>query len=208
MHKRILIAALLAATALAACGGGGGSGGGGYAPPSGGSATPTPGPTAAPTAAPTVAPLAVGVALPTTGIGSLADPTFGQIGGYTQTTYSQTLAFPVGSTITVSNLSAATPHTLDVVGTAGFPANPTLTTTASGGGMSATYASGNINGGQSVSIALPTAGTYYFGCAYHYLSAPQMRDVIQVSNTATPGPQATPNPGAGGGGGGCVGIYC
>jgi len=198
MHKRIPIFALLAISALAACGGG--AGGGGYAPPSGGGS-----PVA--TAAPTLAPLAVGVALPTTGIGSVADPTFGQVGGYTQSTYSQTLAFPVGSTITLTNLSASTPHTLDVVGTSGFPANPALTTSASGGGMSATYASGNINGGQSVSIALSTAGTFYFGCAYHYLSAPQMRDVIQVSNTATPGPQATPNPGAGGGTG-CVGIYC
>jgi len=197
MDKRISIVALLAAAALAACGGG--SGGAGYAPPGGGG----------PTAAPTVAPLAVGVALPTTGIGSVADPTFGQVAGYTQRTYSQTLAFPVGSTITVSNLSASTPHTLDVVSTTGFPANPALTTTASGGGMSATYASGKINGGQSVTIALSTAGTFYFGCAFHYLSAPQMRDVIQVSNTATPGPQATPDPGLGGGGGtGCVGIYC
>jgi len=206
MHKRILVVALLAASALAACGGG--SGGGGYAPGAGGG-TPTATPASTPTAVPTLAPLSVGVALPTTGIGSVADPTFGQVGGYTQGTYSQTLAFPVGSTITVSNLSTSTPHTLDVVGTAGFPANPTLTTAASGGGMSASYASGNINGGQSVTIALATAGTFYFGCAYHYLSAPQMRDVIQVSNTATPGPQATPNAGLGGGGGtGCVGIYC
>ena len=205
MHKRILVVALLATSALAACGGSGGSGGGGYAPPGGGGAAPA----ATPTPVPTLAPLVVGVALPTTGIGSVTDPTFGQVGGYTQSTYSQTLAFPVGSTITVSNLSASTPHTLDVVGTTGFPANPALTTTASGGGMSATYASGNIGAGQSVTIALATAGTFYFGCAYHYLSAPQMRDAIQVSNTATPGPQATPNPGLGGGGGtGCVGIYC
>lgn len=197
MHKRILVFTFLTVTALAACGGG--SGGAGYAPPGGGG----------PTSAPTLAPLSVGVALPTTGIGSVADPTFGQVAGYTQRTYSQTLAFPVGSTITVSNLSASTPHTLDVVSTTGFPPNPSLTTAASGGGMSATYASGKINGGQSVTIALSTAGTFYFGCAFHYLSAPQMRDVIQVSNTATPGPQATPDPGLGGGGGtGCVGIYC
>lgn len=200
MYKQITIIALLATSALAACGGGG-SGGGGFTPPSGGGATP------GPTAAPTVAPLSVGVALPTSGIGSLTDPTFGQVGGYTQSTYSQTLAFPAGSTITVTNLSAATPHTFDVVGTTGFPANPALTTTASGGGISPTYASGNINGGASVTIALATAGTYYFGCAYHYLSAPQMRDVIQVSTTATPGPEATPSGGAGAGGG-CVGIYC
>jgi plastocyanin len=212
MHKRIAVFAILALSALAACGGGGSSGG--VTPPGLGSGTPTstPGATAtpAPTASPTIAPLAVGVALPTSEIGSLTDPTYGEVGGYTQSTYSQTLAFPVGSTISISNLSA-TPHTFDVVSTTGFPANPTLTTTASGGPISATWSSGILAAGTPVSVALSSAGTYYFGCAFHYLSAPQMRDVLIVSNSAVPGPQATPQAGATAppsGGGGCVGYYC
>ena len=155
-------------------------------------------------------PLTVGVALPTSAIGSLTDPTYGEVGGYTQTSYSQSLAFPVGSTINISNLSA-TAHTFDVVSTTGFPANPTLSTSASGGPISATYSSGILTAGTPVSVLLAAAGTYYFGCAFHYLSAPQMRDVINVSNTAVPGPQATPQAGATAppsGPGGCVGYYC
>ena len=205
MHKRIAVFALLAVSALAACGGGGGSGGG-FSPPGGGGAGPTP------TPVPTLGPLTVGVAQPgISSIGTVTDPTFGVVGGYTQSTYSQVLAFPVGSSITVRNLATATAHTFNVVSTTGFPANPTLSSAASGGGsIGPTYASGNLAAGGSVTLALTAAGTYYFGCAYHYLSAPQMRDVIEVSNTATPGPQATPAApaGGGGGGGGCVGIYC
>lgn len=202
MHKRIAVLALLAASALAACGGGG-STGGRYSPPSGGGG-------GGPTAMPSIAPLSVGVALPSSGIGSVVDPTYGEVGGYTQNTYSQALAFPVGSTITVNNLSSI-PHTLNVVSTTGFPANPALSTTASGGAtIGASYASGNINPGSSVQILLAAAGIYYFGCAYHYLVAPQMRDVINVSNTAVPGVQATPQAGATAppGGGGCTGYYC
>ncbi len=148
---------------------------------------------------------AIGEALPT-GMGTVST-SFGTIGGFTQSTYSQVLAFPPGTTITIKNLATGTPHTLNVLSTSGFPSNPTLSTTAAGGStLAAGFASGTIAPGGSVSVTLATAGTYYIGCAFHYISN-QMRDVIQVSSSATPGPQATP-PASGSGGGGCSGIYC
>jgi|SRR5581483_944251 len=193
MNKKLTIFAFAAVAVLAACGGGG-SGGGGPTPQSG------------PTVPPAVPSLTIGVSLPTTSIGSVNDPTFGQVAGYTQSIYSQSLAFPVGSVVTVQNLSSSTTHTFDVVGTTSFPANPTLPMTANGGGvLSSSYDSGNITGGSSVSITMSNAGTFYFGCAYHYLDSPQMRDVVQVSNSATPGPEATPPPSATTG---CTGYYC
>jgi plastocyanin len=167
-------------------------------------------PTSPATAAPTgVGSLSIGVALPTTGIGVEMDPTWGQVAGYTQSTNSQVLAFPVGTTITIKNRDN-TVHTMNVIGTpsgppANFPANPPLSIAPIGGtNLAAGYASGNVMPGASVSVTLSTAGTFLIGCAYHYLSN-NMRDVLQVSNSATPGPQATPPPS---GGGGCVGPYC
>jgi len=198
MNNKLAIFAFAAVAALAACGGGGSGGSGG-----GGGMTPASGPTAPPNG---VGAMTIGVSLPTTSIGSENDPTFGQIAGYTQNTYSQTLAFPVGSVVTIKNLSSSTTHTFDVVSTTGFPASPSLPTTANGGGvLSSSYTSGNITGGSSVSVTMSNAGTFYFGCAYHYADTPQMRDVIQVSNTATPGPQATPPPSSTTG---CTGYYC
>lgn len=193
----LFAALLLSATA---CGGGGGSSG----PIGGGGGTP---PTSPPVAQNTV-----GIALPTGLIGVENDPTWGMVAGFTQQNYSQVLAFPVGTMITLKNLSSSTPHTFNVIGTAaGPPANwppsPALSTTASGGTtLGSGYASGTLNAGQSVTVTLANAGTFLIACAYHYASN-NMRDVILVSNSAAPGPQATPPP-SGGGGGGCGGAYC
>jgi len=132
------------------------------------------------------------------------------VGGFTQTKYSQTLAFPPGTTITLKNISKHEEHTFDVVAAiqgppAKFPASPTLSVTAHGNGTLALgYASGPIKPGRSVKIKLDTPGTYLIGCAFHYHYG--MRDIIQVNAHAKPGPQATkpaPSPtGSGGSGGG------
>ena len=194
--KRQLAALLFAGIAtLTACGGGGG--GGGTTPPGGGGGG-TPPPTG-------VGAQTIGEALPT-GMG-MVSTSFGIVGGFTQSKLSQVLAFPPGTTITIKNLASGTPHTLNVLSTTGFPSSPALSTTAAGGtALAMGYASGTIAPGGTVSVTLSTPGTYYIGCAYHYLSN-QMRDVLQVSSSATPGPQATSAP-AGSGGGGCSGIYC
>jgi len=180
----IAAVAVACAAALAACGGGGSSG------PSGGAVNP---------AAPTPTPVqnstqqVVSEALPTTAIGSETDPTFGPIGGFTQTLYSQTLAFAPGSQIMVHNGQAGVPHTLGVDSTTSFDSSGTaLSLNASGGStIGAGFNTGTIAGGASAGPFTLSAGTYWIGCAYHYVSN-NMRTVLQVSASATPGPQATP----------------
>ncbi|HEY9179986.1 MAG TPA: hypothetical protein VIO32_04665 [Candidatus Baltobacteraceae bacterium] len=190
----ILGSMLLAAATLAACGGYGG-GGSSYSPPGTG-----------PGAPPGVGTMTIGFALPSGQIGTVNTP-FGQIGGYTQSVYSQVLAFPPGTTVTLKNLSSNTPHTLNVLSMTGFPSNPTLDTSASGGTMlSSSYRSGTINAGATATLTLASTGTYFIGCAYHYMNTPSMRGIIEVSSSATPGPQGTPAPGTGGGGGGGSGY--
>jgi plastocyanin len=201
-HRNGIAALVLVAMAasLAACGGGGG----GYGASGGTGSTGSNAPTG-------VTGFTIGFAQPDGTIGVVNDPSFGTVGGYTQNVYSQTVAFAPGTVVTLRNLSAATDHTLNVLSTTSFPASPSLPTTASGGStLAAGFTSGTIHGGGTLSVTLATAGTYYIGCAYHYMDAVSMRDVIQVSTTATPGPQATPQPSGGGGGlgGGCVGPYC
>jgi plastocyanin len=200
MDKRI--AALFfagLAVSIAACGGGGG----GYSPPSnsggggGNSATPPP----------PVQKNTIGIALPS-GMGSVTT-SFGTVGGYTQQTYSQVMAFPPGTVVTIKNLGVQ-PHTLNVMSTSSFPSNPALSTSAAGGSSLAMgWQSGSIPAGGTVTVTLATAGTYFIGCAFHYTQY-GMRDVLMVSSSATPGPQATPQPSSGGGSGGsgCNGVYC
>lgn len=193
MAKRIdvLLAGAALTALLAACGGGGG--GSGSTPPTttGGGSTPPPTP-------PPVTSNTIGVAQPNGTIGTVNDASFGVVGGYTQQTYSQVLAFAPGTTITIKNLSSTEPHTLNVLSTSSFPASPTLSTAASGGStLAAGYASGSIPANGSVTVTLATAGTYYIGCAYHYMDTPSMRDVLLVSASATPGAQATPQPSGG-----------
>jgi predicted lipoprotein with Yx(FWY)xxD motif/catechol 2,3-dioxygenase-like lactoylglutathione lyase family enzyme len=162
--------------------------------------TPTAAPTAVPTPTPTNTPTpstqqVIGMALPTGTMGSLTDPTYGLIGGYTQATSSQVLFFAPSSQVMLKNLSNGDVHTLNVINTTGpFPANPALSPTASGGStLSAGFASGSVNSGALVGPITLQTGTYWIGCAFHYASN-SMRDVLIVGTSGAPGPQATPNP--------------
>jgi len=193
MNKHFAALLIAGIASLAACGGGGGGG-----------TTPTPGAGGGSTPPPPagVGAQTIGMALPNGAIGTVNTAPFGLVGGYTQSVYSQVIAFPPGTTITLKNLSTNTPHTLNVLSTTGFPSNPSLSTTAAGGTSLATgFSSGAISPGGTMSITLTTPGTYYIGCAFHYTSN-GMRDVVMVSANATPGPQATPQPSTGSGGGG------
>lgn len=185
------MACAVLASIVAACGGYGG-GGSNYSPPGGGGGSGGP---------PPVGTMTIGFALPSGAIGTVNTP-FGVIGGYTQQVYSQVIAFPTGTTVTLKNLSSNTQHTLNVLSMTGFTSN-NLETTASGGDvLAAGFRSGAINGGGTMSLKLTNAGTYFVGCAFHYTSSPSMRGVIEVSSSATPGPSGTPPPNTGGGGGG------
>lgn len=198
MKHYVIALCFTAAAALAACGGGYG-GGGSYVAPGGGGGNGPGG----------VGSLTIGFALPDGTIGTVDSAPFGKIGGYTQKVYSQVLAFPPGTVVTLKNLSTGTPHTLNVLSMSAFPASPaSLSTTASGSStLDANFRSGTINSGATMSVTLANAGTYYIGCAYHYNDAVSMRDVLEVSSSATPGPQATPPPGSSGGGGSGGGGY-
>lgn len=163
--------------------------GGGLVNAPGGGGAPSPLPSAA-----------IGVAIPTGKIGVENDPVWGTVGGYTQDKTSQILAFPPGSTITIQNLSQNTPHTLNVITTTKgpppkWPSNPSLTFSPSGNGvLGVKYASGSLNPRATVKVKLSNPGIYLIGCAYHYFGL-NMRDVIQVVASATPGPTASPGPG-------------
>jgi len=126
-----------------------------------------------------------------------------KIGGFTQTHWSQTLAFPPGTRITIHNLSKTDTHAFNVIKqvyttSVKFPKNPNLSTVARGGNkLEIGYASGPIKPGGSVTVVLAKAGTYLVGCAFHYASN-GMRDILVVKPGAKPGPQATPPSGGGG----------
>lgn len=192
MKQILTLSGAALAAVLAACGGGyGGGGGPTYTPPS----------TAPGSSPPPIGTMTIGFAQPNGLIGTVNTP-FGVIGGYTQNTYSQVIAFPPGTKVTLKNLSSGTAHTLNVLSMSSFPANPALSMSAAGGSTLAMgYSSGVINGGATASLTLSNPGTYYIGCAFHYHDSPSMRGIIQVSSGATPGPQATPPPGSGTGGG-------
>jgi protein SCO1 len=175
----------ISAFVLAACANGGGlttvsNGGGGGG--GGGSALPAD---------------TIGFSIPTGPIGVENDPVWGTVSGFTQAGTSQVLAFAPGTKITLQNLSSTDPHTFNVIQVASgppakFPANPTLSFTAKGSVLEPGFASGIVNPGKSTTVTLSKPGTYLIGCAFHYLIG--MRDVIQVSASATPGPQATAPP--------------
>ena len=181
--------ATVVAISLAACSGGGGGGGGYTSPPTAGpTATPTPG---------SAQPQVVSIALPSTAIGYETDPTYGLIGGYTQSGYSQTLAYAPGSQVMFYNGDSSRPHTFGDLGVKSFPAVGTaLSQTRSASNTFATnWQSGTISPGTMVGPIMLTAGTYWIGCDYHYESS-NMRDVLVVAAGATPGPQATGASGA------------
>ncbi|TAM91635.1 hypothetical protein EPN42_02990 [bacterium] len=200
----IPVIAFAAVAALAACGGGSGGGGGGgtaYTPPSNNPPATNP---------PVSTQQVVSMALPQSTIGQETDPTWGLVGGFTQTTGSQVLAFAPGSQVMLKNLASSTQHTLNVIASGVMPGmafpSVTLSTSAAGGStIGSGFASGALNGGQLAGPFTLAQGTYYVGCAFHYLTN-TMRDVLIVQANATPGPQATPPPS--GSGNPCPGGYC
>ncbi len=138
----------------------------------------------------------VGEELGSAGLGTVKSAQWkADLSGFTQEDRSQSLAFPPGTKITIHNLSKSTTHTLDVVKVitkppAIFPKGVTLSKTPKGEGkLEEGYASGEIKPGGSVTVTLVKEGIYLVGCAFHYSSG--MRDVLVVSKTAKPGPQAT-----------------
>lgn len=134
----------------------------------------------------------IGEELPSEGVKTKKDPTWGSVGGFTQSTTAQVLAFPPGTKVTIKNLSGAISHTLNVVAKrtkppANFPANPSLSTQPHGGNVLALgYASGVISPGKSITVTLSNKGNYLIGCAFHYHDG--MQDVVRVFARATPGP--------------------
>jgi plastocyanin len=198
MFKRFAaLSTALAACALAACGGGGmgqGTGSNAGALPMMVHSFPVGDDMVADVALPKNA---IGEELPFEGVGTQKNKTWGMIGGFTQMTYAQVLAFPPGTKITIHNLSKNITHTFDVVGTttkgpAKFPkAAPSIP--ASGGKvLEVGYASGPIKPGKSVTLNLKTPGTYLVECAFHFDEG--MQDVLVVEKNVKPGPQGTPAP--------------
>ncbi len=196
LNKNFVFAGVIAGAMLAACTGHGS-----------GDVVPASGPVTLPAIAPDVAITAtlpkntVGEELPSAGLGTFNSPFWkATIGGFTQTQFSQTLAFPPDTKITLRNLSHTTPHTMNVIQTvqgppAKFPANPSLPTSPAGHGiLGAGFRSGILQPGKSVTITLSKAGTYLIGCAFHYSEG--MRDVFVVEKGAKPGQEATPPPDA------------
>jgi plastocyanin len=200
MFKRLMAfgTVTLAGLALAACGGNvAGNAGGGNAIPMNGTTYKLPAIDSDLVATATLPKDTIGEELPEEGLGSIKSLKWkALLGGFTQTTRSQSLGFPPGTKITLRNLSKSVEHTLDVVKVisgppAVFPKNPKLSIPAKGGGkLAAGYASGALAPGKSVSVTLVKAGTYLIGCAFHYSEG--MRDVLVVAKGAKPGPQATP----------------
>lgn len=195
----LVLSAALVAASIAACGGGG-STNLPVAPIPGASGVPvtTPVPSGAPVASPTPSTgpstqQVVTMAEPITAIGSLVDPTFGLIGGYTQQTRSQVLGFAPGSQIMIRNGQANTPHTFSVISTTGFTGAPTSFTASGGSTIATGFTTGTVNGAALIGPFTLTAGTFFIGCAFHYTSE-NMRTVLVVAANATPGPQATPPP--------------
>jgi hypothetical protein len=134
----------------------------------------------------------IGEELPGEGVGTKTDPTWGKVGGFTQSTTAQVLAFPPNTVVTIMNLSPIYQHTLNVVKKvlrppAHFPVNPSLPLMPQGNGiLGVGYASGAINPGKTVSVTLSNKGDYLIGCHFHYHEG--MQDVIRVFAHATPGP--------------------
>jgi plastocyanin len=200
MSKRLIaVAVTLGGLTLAACGGniGGGNAGGRNAMPMNGTTYTLPAIDSDLLATAVVPKDTIDEELPEEGVGSIKSMVWkATLGGFTQTSRSQSLAFPPGTKITIRNLSKSVEHTLDVVKVisgppAVFPTNPKLSIPAKGGGkLQAGYASGALQPGKSVTVTLVKAGTYLIGCAFHYSEG--MRDVLVVKKGAKPGPQATP----------------
>ena len=170
---------------LSACGGGSSSS---YAPPavmSGQSKTVATAATESEGVAffPPAAPLVVYVGFTHKGV---RNKKYGKIAFYAPTTgKTAPIAVKAGSSLAFLNDDTTT-HTASGLGTTGFPksydnkSGIKAVGTQIDGGL--TWASGKLNPGQqSKTFSVPTAGTYYFGCYYHYHVTPPMRDVIVAS---------------------------
>ena len=194
---RIAIAALiLSGAVIAGCGGGGG----------GGTTAPGPGPQPSVSAVP-----AVQIVLFSKFVGSINQPPFGTVQGFTQQTYSQVLGLSPGQQIMLTNGDTHT-HTFNVY--AAYPTPPppggTLDTTPSNTTtLDVGYRSGPIAPGTSVGplTVTNTLGNLYIACAFHFGSN-NMQDGAVVSVNATPGPQASAPAGGGGSPPPCHGPYC
>jgi hypothetical protein len=193
---RVAIAAIVIGAATAAGCGGGGGGGSVSAPGHG----PQPSSSAVP---------AVQIVLFARNVGSIVDPTFGTVQGFTQNADSQVLGLSPGQQIMLTNGDTVT-HTFNVYTVYPTPPpvggsldkTPSNTTTLDAG-----YRSGPILPGTSVGplTVTNTAGNLFIACAFHFGSN-NMQDGVVVQVGATPGPQAsvasggTPPP--------CKGPYC
>jgi plastocyanin len=140
---------------------------------------------------------AIGEELPAEGVGTQKNKPWGMIGGFTQMTYAQVLAFPPGTKITIHNLSKSTEHTFNVVAKvtkapAKFPVKQPSFTASGGTTIAVGFASGPIEPGKSVTLTLTKPGTYLVECAFHFKEG--MQDVLIVQDNAKPGPQGTPIP--------------
>lgn len=130
----------------------------------------------------------IGEEEPSEGIGTKNDPTWGTVGGFTQSGKAQVITFGVNSTITIKNISKGLPHTLNYVATrkkppANFPSNVNLSSSASGNGIFGPgYGSGTLSPGHSVKVKLAKPGNYLIGCAFHYFSG--MQGVLIVKKAA------------------------
>lgn len=179
-QARIAVAAFaIAAAAAAGCGGGGG----------GGTSVPGPGPQPSVSAVP-----AIQIVLFKRNVGSINDPMFGTVQGFTQQTDSQVLGLAPGQQIMLTNGDNVT-HTFNVYSAYPTPPPPggTLDTTASNTStLDAGYRSGPIAPGQSVGPLTVTNvnGDLFIACAFHFGSS-GMQDGVVVNVGATPGPQAS-----------------
>ncbi len=179
--RAALAAFAIAAAAAAGCGGGGGGGGTGL--PGG------PGPQPSASAIPTIT-----ILLFQRNMGSVNDPTFGTIKGFTQATDSQVLGLAPGQQVMLKNGDNVT-HTFNVYTSYPTPPPPggTLDTSASGTStLAAGYRSGPIAPGQSVGplTVMNSSGDLFIACAFHFGSN-GMKDGTIIEVGATPGPQAS-----------------
>jgi plastocyanin len=194
---RSLFVTVIIAT-LAACGGGGG---GTVTPPSNNpgptappttspspsatatpSPTPTPKPTASPTASPTATPSPAAPQLIHVGfdLAEHTDATFGPVYFYSTVLngMAQVIRVTHGSKVVfVNDDPSGTPHTASGFGSGGFPSsfNNSSGFTQNGTTIdgSTTWSTGTLNRGQMSQVfTVGPAGTYYFGCNFHYTTAP------------------------------------
>ena len=141
--------------------------------------TPTNSPTASPTPVQSAQPQVVHVGFNHT---QTTDPTFGAVAFYSPNSGSAAVVrVAANSQVVFLNDGSGAPHTASGLGSGGFPSSFDNSSGATASGTTinsgTTWSTGTLNPGQQSSAFSVPAGTYYFGCFYHYDSS-QMRDVI------------------------------